>query len=217
MKKKGFFIATGLLVVPVAIFYMLNAGSQNFKKLGYLGERISPDGIGIKDTIYYTVPDFSGIDQSGDTLNSNDLTNNVFVANFFFASCKDVCPSMNRRLQKKVYDRFKEFAEVKFVSFTVDPTNDSTQVLLAYSKRFNADPKIWHFVNAGNEGVFEIGQGMLLPVSIEDKTIDHSQQLILIDKAKHIRGVYDSGSDIDLKHLDEDIKVLLYEYHQPGK
>jgi protein SCO1/2 len=217
MKKKGFFIATGLLVVPVVIFYMLNAGSQNFKKLGYLGERISPDGIGIKDTIYYTVPDFSGIDQSGDTLNSNDLTNNVFVANFFFASCKDVCPSMNRRLQKKVYDRFKEFAEVKFVSFTVDPTNDSTQVLLAYSKRFNADPKIWHFVNAGNEGVFEIGQGMLLPVSIEDKTIDHSQQLILIDKAKHIRGVYDSGSDIDLKHLDEDIKVLLYEYHQPGK
>ena len=192
MKKKGFFIATGLLVVPVVIFYMLNAGSQNFKKLGYLGERISPDGIGIKDTIYYTVPDFSGIDQSGDTLNSNDLTNNVFVANFFFASCKDVCPSMNRRLQKKVYDRFKEFAEVKFVSFTVDPTNDSTQVLLAYSKRFNADPKIWHFVNAGNEGVFEIGQGMLLPVSIEDKTIDHSQQLILIDKAKHIRGVYDS-------------------------
>lgn len=217
MKKKGFFIATGLLVVPVVIFYMLNAGSQNFKKLGYLGERISPDGIGIKDTIYYTVPDFSGIDQSGDTLNSNDLTNNVFVANFFFASCKDVCPSMNRRLQKKVYDRFKEFAEVKFVSFTVDPTNDSTQVLLAYSKRFNADPKIWHFVNAGNEGVFGIGQGMLLPVSIEDKTIDHSQQLILIDKAKHIRGVYDSGSDIDLKHLEEDIKVLLYEYHQPGK
>ncbi len=217
MKKKGFFIATGLLVVPVVIFYMLNAGSQNFKKLGYLGERIAPDGIGIKDTIYHTVPDFSGIDQSGDTLNSNDLTNNVFVANFFFASCKDVCPSMNRRLQKKVYDKFKEFAEVKFVSFTVDPSNDSTQVLLAYSKRFNADPKIWHFVNAGNKGVFEIGQGMLLPVSIEDKTIDHSQQLILIDKAKHIRGVYDSRSDIDIKHLDEDIKVLLYEYHQPGK
>ena len=88
MKKKGFFIATGLLVVPVVIFYMLNAGSQNFKKLGYLGERIEPDGIGIKDTIYYSVPDFMGIDQSGDTLHSNDLSNNVFVANFFFASCK---------------------------------------------------------------------------------------------------------------------------------
>jgi hypothetical protein len=58
---------------------MLNAGSQNFKKLGYLGERIAPDGIGIKDTIYYSVPDFMGIDQSGDTLHSNDLSNNVFV------------------------------------------------------------------------------------------------------------------------------------------
>ena len=216
MKKKGFFIATGLLVVPVVIFYMLNAGIQNFKKLGYLGERIAPDGIGIKDTIYYTVPAFMGIDQSGDTLLSNNLSNNVFVANFFFASCKDVCPSMNRRL-KKVYDRFKEFAEVKFVSFTVDPLNDSTQILLDYSKKFGADPKIWHFVNAGENGVFEIGQGMLLPVSIEDKTIDHSQQLILIDKSKHIRGVYDSASDVDIKHLEEDIKVLLYEYHQPGK
>lgn len=216
MKRKGFFIATGLLVVPVVIFYVLNAGSQNYKKLPYLGERIAPDGVTTKDTIYYEVPAFKGIDQSGNPFGSDSLKNYIYVTNFFFASCKDVCPSMNRRLQK-VYDRFKEFAEVKFVSFTVDPEQDSVPVLNTYSKRFEADPKIWHFVNAGKEGVFAIGQGMLLPVSIEDKTIDHSQQLILVDKQKHIRGVYDSGSDVDLKHLEEDLKVLLYEYHQPGK
>jgi cytochrome oxidase Cu insertion factor (SCO1/SenC/PrrC family) len=57
----------------------------------------------------------------------------------------------------------------------------------------------------------------LLPVSIEDKTIDHSQQLIIIDKEKRIRGVYDSYSDVEIKRLEEDLKVLLYEYHNPGK
>jgi len=214
MKRTGFFIATGLLIVPVVIFYFLSAGTHNFTTLPYLGERIPPDGISQKDTIYYTIPEFEGIDQLGKTVSSKDLDNNIFIANFFFASCPDVCPTMNRRLAK-VYDKLKEFAEVKFVSFTVDPNNDNASVLNAYASKYKADPKIWHFVNVGDSGVFEVGKGMLLPISIEDKTIDHSQQLILIDKAKHIRGVYDSGSDADLKLLEEDVKVLLYEYHKP--
>jgi len=217
MKRKGFWIATGLLVVPVVIFYMLSAGSHNFTTLPIYGERIPPDGNTQKDTIYYQIPNFEVTDQTGKQLNLQSFDDKIFVANFFFASCEDVCPTMNRRLAK-IYEKYKEFAEIHFLSFTVDPMNDSVSVLAEYAKHYNADAKIWHFAKANsNEDIFKIGQGFLLPVSKEDKTIDHSQQLIIIDKEKRIRGVYDSFSDVELKRLEEDLKVLLYEYHHPGK
>jgi len=194
MKRKGFWIATGLLVVPVVIFYMLSAGSHNFTTLPIYGERIPPDGNTQKDTIYYQIPNFEVTDQTGKQLN---------LQSFRLA---------------KIYEKYKEFAEIHFLSFTVDPMNDSVPVLAEYAKHYNADAKIWHFAKANsNEDIFKIGQGFLLPVSKEDKTIDHSQQLIIIDKEKRIRGVYDSFSDVELKRLEEDLKVLLYEYHHPGK
>lgn len=216
MKRKGFWIATGLLVVPVVIFYMLNAGTMNFKTLPIYGERIAPDGIKQLDTIYYQVPDFDVTDQDGKKLNSKELSNGIVIANFFFANCKDVCPTMNRRLAG-VYDKYKEFSEVQFLSITVDPDNDSVSVLNKYASKYKANSKIWHFVRAEKEELFKIGQGFLLPINVEEKTIDHSQQFILLDKSKRIRGSYDSFSDVEIKRLEEDIKVLLYEYHHPGK
>ncbi|OYU95089.1 MAG: hypothetical protein CFE21_12340 [Bacteroidetes bacterium B1(2017)] len=216
MKRKGFWIATGLLVVPVVIFYMLNGGTSHFKTLPYFGERIPPNGVDQKDTIYYTIPPFKVQDQLGKNLTNDSFNNSIVICNFFFASCKDVCPSMNRRLSQ-VYDKYREFTEVQFMSITVDPDNDTIPVLNSYSQKYKADPAIWHFVRTDKESVFNMGQGFLLPVSQEEKTIDHSQQLLLLDKAKHIRGIYDSFSDVEIKRLEEDIRVLLYEYHHPGK
>lgn len=214
MKRKGFWLATGILVIPVVLFYIFNAGSQNYERLPYLGEKIPPTSLN-NDTIFYTIPDFEVLDQSGKAINQKYFSNHIYVANFFFASCKDVCPTMNRRLST-IYDKYKEFTEVQFLSFTVDPENDSISVLNNYSKKFNADPKIWHFVTGKKEDIVKAGAGFLLPVSIEAKTIDHSQQFILVDKANHIRGVYDSESDAELKRLEGDLKLLLYEYHTPG-
>ncbi|GAB1448875.1 MAG: SCO family protein [Bacteroidia bacterium] len=215
MKRKGFWLATGILVIPVVVFYMLNAGTQNFEKLPILGERIPPDGVELKDTLYHTVPQFSFIDQEGKTVDSNTYKNSIVVANFFFANCEEICPAMNRRLQT-IYDKFGEFAEIKFLSISVDPLNDSVPVLKTYAARYGAKANIWHFVTGSPDEVVKAGQGFLLPVSKEDKTIDHSQQFILMDKQRRIRGVYDSGSDAELKRLEGELKVLLYEYHNPG-
>jgi len=214
--KKSFYIAAGVILIPVLVYFFLKAGNTSFKRLPYLGERIAPDGINQKDTIYYSIPDFEVTDQRGKKLNLASFQNKIFIANFFFASCQEVCPAMNKKLAV-VYDKFKEFSEIEFVSFTVDPENDNTSVLFEYSKKYKADPKIWHFVSTNMEATSKIGQGFLLPISKEDKTIDHSQQLILVDKEKHIRGVYNSFDEEDMKRLNDELKVLLYEYHQPGK
>ncbi len=214
MKRKSFWVATGLLVIPVAIFFLLRASKQNFKRLPYYGEKIEPNGADIKDTIYYQIPPFSVTDQAGKEINDKVLNKNIFIANFFFTSCKDICPTMNYKLAE-IYDKAKEWSEIQFVSFSVDPDNDSTAALAAYAKQFKADKNIWHFCRTDKNSLFKIGQGFLLPVAIEDSTIDHSQQILLIDKSRHIRGVYNGLDNNDMKKLSDEIKVLLYEYHQP--
>ncbi len=214
MKRKSFWVATGLLVIPVAIFFLLRASKQNFKRLPYYGEKIEPNGADIKDTIYYQIPPFSVTDQAGKEINDKVLNKNIFIANFFFTSCKDICPTMNYKLAE-IYDKAKEWSEIQFVSFSVDPDNDSTAALAAYAKLFKADKNIWHFCRTDKNSLFKIGQGFLLPVAIEDSTIDHSQQILLIDKSRHIRGIYNGLDNNDMKKLSDEIKVLLYEYHQP--
>lgn len=215
MNRKSFWLATGILVIPVVFFYVFNAGTQNFERLPIFGERTPPDGIHSTDTVYYTVPDFHLVDQTGQAFSQQNLSNGITIYNFFFANCEEVCPRMNRRLQS-IYDKYKEFSEVHFASVTVDPANDSVTVLKEYANQFKADPKIWHFLTGNNDTIVNLGKGLLLPISNESKTIDHSQQFILVDKSNRIRGVYDSESDAEIKRLEGDIKLLLYEYHAPG-
>jgi protein SCO1/2 len=87
-------------------------------------------------------------------------------------------------------------------------------VLAYYAERFGVKNKNWLFLTGSKEAMFNAGQGYLLPVSIEDKTIDHSQQLLLIDRDKHIRGIYDGLDDTQIKRLREDIDVLLNEHNK---
>ncbi len=208
--KKTFLLALGLIVVPILVFYVLNSGKQNYNTLPYIGERIPPNGNDIKDTVYYSVPDFDLIDQTGNHISQKDLDGSIYIANFFFASCPDICPKMNAKVAT-VYQALKEFIDIKFISHTVDPENDSALVLAEYAKQFTDDNTRWYFVTGSPESIFKAGQSYLLPVSMEDKTVDHSQQLILVDKQKHIRGIYDGLDDIDIKRLKEDVKVLLYD------
>src|SRR4051812_18006043 len=98
-RRKSFYIALGLIIVPMLIFFILDQAKHHVKLLPYYGERIPPDGVTSKDTIYYTVPDFKLVSQTGDTITQKNFENNIYVANFFFATCKDVCPKMNAKLE----------------------------------------------------------------------------------------------------------------------
>ncbi len=218
VSRKSFYVAISVLLLPIFIFILLNTGKPKYQKLPIYGERIPPDGMDIKDTIFHVIPDFSVTNQSGIVITKNDLNDCVYIANFFFASCQDICPKMNAELEL-IYNKLnskkleeKKYSTVKFISFTVDPVNDSVSVLADYAKKFNADSKIWHFCVTSQDSLLKIGSGFLLPVSKEDKTIDHSQQLILVDKNHHIRGVYDGLNKKETERLYDELKVLLTEY-----
>lgn len=217
--KKSFFIALGLLVVPILIYWLLSLANHSFKGLPIYGERIPPDATH-QDTIYYTVPNFKLVSQLGDTITHETIGSRIYVANFFFARCKDVCPKMNAKVET-VYAKCRELAKTKpeyseilFISHSVDPENDSVPVLALYADKFNVNTSNWLFLTGSKDEIFKAGRGYLLPVSIEDKTIDHSQQLLLIDREKRIRGIYDGLEDREIKRLREDIDVLMAEYKQ---
>lgn len=234
MKRSHFFLTLGIIVVPLILFFVLNTGKQNYNRLPVFGEKIPPDGAEIRDTVFYQVPDFRVMNQDGETISQASLNDGIYLANFFFATCRDVCPAMNRRV-KVIHDELEELARknreaakekgitdtqyvpVRFISFTVDPENDSVPVLKSYARKMEVNDRNWHFVTTDKESMFRIGRGFLLPVSIEDRTIDHSQQVLLIDRQNRIRGIYDALDDAEMKRMQGEIKVLLYEISEENK
>lgn len=215
--KRAFFIAMGLISVPLLILWVFSFSKQNFNTLEYYGPKKVVAKASSIDTEYYQLPPFQFVDQLGDTFTNEYYSDYIYVASFFFASSPDVSPLMNAKLAT-VYERMKEFSEVKFLSISVDPENDTPEVLKNYASQFNADPSIWKFATGTTAQAEAAVAGFLQPVlNDNDKTIHQYQQLILIDKAGHIRGVYDGLSDLDIKKIREEIKVLLYDYSEQRK
>lgn len=201
-----------LLVGPL-IFYLVvrNTGNIHYLPLPYLGEREYDEKL--KDTVYYSIPDFSFVDQDNKPFSTADANGKILVVNYFFATCKDVCPRMNGMLAK-IYPKFQDVSSVQFMSISVDPEHDSPQVLNEYAKKFGAKSVSWKFLNGSKDMLLKTGLGMLLPVSESDSTLDHSQQIILIDKERHIRGVYNGLTKDGIDQLEKEIKVLLGIYKQ---
>ncbi len=143
-----------------------------------------------------------------------DFDTSIIVADFFFASCPDICPKLNRNLSK-VVEKTAAMPNVKYISHTVDPENDSVPVLAEYAARFKANPDRWHFVTGSKQSLYEIAEkGYLVPVTAEDTTIDHTQNLILIDPWRRIRGYYDGLNPKEVEKLIDEIKVLQVEIHE---
>jgi len=188
------------------------------KKLPILGEtdvvKKIVDGKEVEETVYPVIPDFSFQNQYGETVTAKDFEGKIYVADFFFTTCPTICPPMKKNLLK-LYKTYKDNPEVAILSHTIDPGHDSVEVLKAYAADLGVTGKMWQFVTGDREKIYEIGQKSYLVSAREDSSeaggYIHSGHFILIDKNKHIRGMYDGTTDAGTKQLLEDIKVLLEE------
>lgn len=212
MKKYGFLLAFVILLIPVVWLYFLKDVKHVSSGIAIIGERHYSAEKG--DTVYHTVSDFSFIDQLGDTVTEKDFKNCIYVANFFFASCPDICPKTMGNMQL-VYDKYKNSPDIKFISHTVDPENDSVPVLYKYGKAMYIEPKHWYLVTGSKEDLYWSAEYDYLvsavSVPVKDAFI-HSEKLVLIDKDKRIRGYYNGLDYNEMATLKDDIKALLLEY-----
>jgi protein SCO1/2 len=205
-----------LFVVPVVFYYILKSGRPTILKLGIIGERYYDEQL--KDTVYHTIPDFVFTDQLGRKITNDSFSKNIYLANFFFTTCRGTCPKMNG-MMLTLYEDWEQKPMVKFLSHTVDPEIDSVPVLLKYAndiKKVNHDK--WHFVTGEKKDIYSIAtKGYLLPTGEEGTTntdslkFFHSQFFVLVDNKRRIRGMYDALDARDVLRLKDEVKVLLYE------
>jgi protein SCO1/2 len=184
--------------------------SQEGNQLPILG---MPDIIG-EDTIYPTVPNFEFTNQLNQSVTNQTFHNKIYVADFIFLTCPSICPKMTSELQK-VYQNYQNNEHVLFLSHTIDPKNDSVPILLNYANSLKVNHQKWHFVTGKEYKIHDIAENGYYAAAYKDSLAPggfaHSGGLLLIDKYKHIRGVYDGTSDKETKKLIKDIALLIEE------
>ncbi len=202
------------------LIYLLMAlfGCQQPEKtLPVMGPRIpiqkEVDGRSVIDTLYHKVPDFRFTDQNGQAVTAATFEGKIYIADFFFTSCPTICPVMKKNLLK-VYEIYKDSANVSILSHTIDPRHDSVEVLRDYAERLDARTPGWYFVTGDQDSIFSIARQYMVS-ALEDKDAPggyaHSGALALMDKERRIRGYYDGTEEEATKRLIRDIRTLLNE------
>ncbi len=205
------------LYLSIFIIALLAAGCEtepsSQKKLPFLGRKqvVKQGETNQRDTIYHTIPHFKFMDQDSNWVTPETLRGHIYVADFFFTSCKTICPVLKRHMLQ-VYKRFKDNKRVKLVSHTIDPRHDSIPVLKAYAQELGVSSKKWHFVRGPQEKIYKIAESYLVSAA-EDSTAQggyvHSGAFLLVDDKGRIRGNYDGTDQKEVNKLMQDMERLL--------
>lgn len=198
------------------LLFMLMACGDN--KLPIYGDRKvemkTIDGKPVADTIYKTVPDFEFTNQEGKLINQDIVKDKIYIADFFFVTCPTICPRMKKNLLK-VYETFKDNPEIMLLSHTIDPEHDSVSVLHDFASRLGADSKQWLFLTGNREKIYELAEHGYYATALADSTEPggyvHSGGLILVDKKRRVRGIYDGTVESATSQLILDITTLMHE------
>ena len=168
----------------------------------------------IEDSLIYTVPKWSLVNQDSQRVSHKDYGGKVYVTDFFFTTCPSICPVMSSqmaRLQDKVKDAGLS-DQVMFLSHTVNPENDKPDTLKAYAEGIDADLSNWNFVTGKREDIYYLAEEgyfvNALPAETAPGGFIHSDNFMLIDEEGHIRGYYDGTSTKDVDKLFDDLKKL---------
>lgn len=209
------------LISAAAILILYSACKFNGdapKTLPIYGERETAvktvNGQEVTDTIYHTIPDFSLVNQYGDSVTNKNLDGKIYVADFFFTTCPSICPIMHRNMLT-VYNEFKN-TDVKIISFTIDPKHDTVGVLKTYADKLGIAGDSWLLLHGQKEKTYQLSKSFLVTMPKEDakEQFIHDGYFILVDKQKRVRGSYDGTDPKKVEQLIADIKTLKAEPDQ---
>ncbi len=204
MKKKLLLYGGFFVVLMVTFYFLLFSGNDYYK---------------VKLPVLNYVSDFSFTGQNGNTIDEHNVDGKVYVADYFFTTCKGICPKMNANLAT-IFERFRNDSDFAIVSHTSLPETDSVPLMKAYEeKMIGKDPEYsakWYFVTGSKDSLYKMAQNYLLDndknnsINIQDRFI-HTQFFALVDKDRRVRGIYDGLKTDELKRLQQDIQQLLKE------
>jgi protein SCO1/2 len=160
---------------------------------------------------YHTIADFSFVNQNGKTITQKDYEGKIYVADFFFTTCGSICPKMTANLadvQKAIINNPK----VMLLSHTVFPETDSVAVLKAYALKNGVNDRKWNLVTGEKKEIYTMARKSYLAVKMgkpsELYDMVHTENFVLVDAKKRVRGFYDGTKKEDIQKLIADINFL---------
>jgi len=159
---------------------------------------------------YHKISDFSLTNQNGETVTQKNYDNKIYVADFFFTTCQSICPIMTKNM-KDIQDKLIDDSEVLLLSHTVFPEIDSIEVLKKYAIDNNVIDSKWNLVTGEKKEIYNLARKSYLAAkdnNFGDYDMIHTENFVLIDKKKQIRGFYDGTDKEEINRLINDIKIL---------
>jgi protein SCO1/2 len=189
---------------------LLFACTNNKRQLPILGE---PEISG-NTKIYPVIAPFNLVNQDSQQVSNNSFADKVYIADFIFLSCPTICPKMTAAMLQ-VYQAYPQDERVALLSHTIDPERDTIPRLKTYADNLQVRSPKWQFVTGHQDTIIRLAEQSYFSTAYPDSTspggFTHSGGLLLIDKNRHIRGVYNGTKPAETERLIADIAVLLAE------
>ena len=223
MLKAPIILAVLFLAFVFAAFWFSNSLNEKVKeKLPIINPNdVNPElvdeamqGVGQGHTIRY----FELKNQLGETVTGKELDGKIYVADFFFTTCGGICPKMTKQMVR-IQNEFKDNDRVMLVSHTVTPDHDTVEVMKKYADKYNADHAKWLFLTGNKKEIYGLARRAYFIVKAAQEGEDdgsgsdfiHTENFVLIDAKKRIRGYYSGIRESSVDSLMNDIRQLLEE------
>ena len=213
-----FFIVLGIISV-IIIFLFYNALKPKKTLPVYTPSMVNPEMVDstiqhIANINDHHIADFSFTNQNGKTITQKDYEGKIYVADFFFTSCKTICPMMTDNMTW-LQDQIKNMPEVMLLSHSVTPETDSVPVLKKYALEKGVIDSKWNLVTGNKKDIYYIARKSYLAVKTgrpeELYDMVHTENFVLVDQKRRVRGFYDGTKLEDVQKLLDDINVLIEE------
>ncbi|WP_127136304.1 SCO family protein [Flagellimonas oceanensis] len=205
-------VMLGLSAVIVYLFY----NALQPKKMLPVYQPSMVDKSLVDSTLHYTkkyhkVADFALVNQNGDTITQENYKDKIYVADFFFTTCLTICPIMTKNMTE-IQDAVKDDPNIMLLSHSVTPQIDTVAQLKRYALEKGVIDNKWNLVTGDKKQIYELARKSYLAVKNDGDggpfDMIHTENFILVDKEKRIRGFYDGTNREEIDKLLADIKIL---------
>jgi protein SCO1/2 len=202
--------------ISIPVFYHLLKVDKKLKV--YNPADVNPNLVDVSlkhITKDHTIADFELINQNGKIINNNSYKNKIYVADFFFTRCQTICIAMAYNMTE-LQEYYKNDTDIMFLSHSVTPVIDSVSVLKEYANRKGVIDGKWNVTTGPKKHIYELARKSYFAVLEEgdggENDFIHTEQFVLVDKERRIRGYYDGTDKKDMEKLKKDIAFLKLEY-----
>ena len=217
-RKRDFITVGFILIFSAAAVYMFYVILKPIEVLpiyqpAEVNEKLVDSSI-IHVAKYHKISDFKLTNQNGKEITQADYNDKIYVADFFFTTCQDICPIMTKNMYK-LQEELKGDNDILFLSHTVIPEVDTVQQLKKYSIENKVNDSKWNLVTGDKKQIYDLARKSYLAVEdAEYGEFDmiHTENFMLIDKESQIRGFYDGTNDLEIDKLLKDIEILKQSY-----